>query len=323
VKERYPDTVRLVIADYADRGSVVECVGTAHQFLSKPCHPEELRAAIERACAFKSSVRSERIQNIIAQMESLPSMPSVLNELLQAVQRDDVSIEEVGGIISKDIAMTAKLLQLVNSGFFGLASVITNPAVAASYLGLETVKALLLTTQAFAAFGRNRVGPISLDTLWNHSLQVAEFARKIAKDAGSDQVTVEESFLAGMLHDIGKLALAANLPGQYEKVCASAQTLGLSLHAAEEAAFGAHHGDIGGYMLSLWGLPSRVVSAITCHHEPERDSSERFNPAAAVHIANALAHEASTPGEEHLSARFIRESGFGEHIPRWRELIAA
>ncbi len=323
VKEDYPETVRLVIADYADRGSVVECVGTAHQFLSKPCHPDELRSAVERARAFSTSVKSDRIKNLIAQMETLPSLPSVFNELLASLRDESATLEQIGEIIGRDIAMTAKLLQLVNSGFFGLQSQVTSPAEAASYLGLETVKALILSTQAFSKFADRDTGPISLDALWRHSLEVAGLAQKIAYTASHEREVAEESFVAGMLHDVGKLALAANLPSQYQTVFSAAETLGLSLHAAEEAAFGAHHADLGGHMLGLWGLPERVVDAITFHHEPHRAGSEQFTPAAAVHIANGLIHEHLAPETQFVDRIYLGSLGLEEQLSNWKNLLEA
>lgn len=322
LQKDYPQTVRLILSGHADRDLIMQCVGTAHQFLAKPCDRETLCAAIKRACAFNASVKSERIKAIIAQMECLPSIPALLHEIIQHLQKDDCSLDEVGMVIAKDIAITAKLLKLVNSAFFGLGRPIVDPVDAVSYLGLETVKALVLTVSAFATYEAQNTGPLSFESLWNHSLRVAASARKIANAAGASKQVAEESFIAGMLHDIGKLALAANLPEPYEKVFQAAEELGLSLHAAEEAAFGAHHGDVGGYLLSLWGLPPGVVDAITLHHEPQRADSREFTPVAAVHIANGLSHESDCPnGEaEYLNIRFLDELGVSEYVSNWRSL---
>ncbi len=319
LKQQYPQTVRVIISDYADRSSVMDCVGTAHQFLSKPCHPDELRTAIDRACAFNGCLKSQRIKQIIGEMECLPALPSILNEVLQHLQEETPDIDKIGQLISQDIGMTAKLLRLVNSGFFGLQSEVTHPAEAVSYLGLETIKGLMLSTQAFATYEKRDTGPVAMEALWRHSLEVADLARRIAQDVGTERATADESFIAGMLHDTGKLALAVNLPAQYESVFGAAANLGLSLHAAEEAAFGAHHGDIGGHLLSLWGLPGRVVNAITYHHEPQLDGGSDFTPTLAVHIANALRHEAADPEVEHLDSRLLADLALADSVDRWRK----
>jgi putative nucleotidyltransferase with HDIG domain len=194
---------------------------------------------------------------------------------------------------------------------------------AVSYLGLETVKALVITVNAFATYEVRNIGPVSFEGLWEHSLKVAAAAKKLANAAGATKEIAEESFIAGMLHDIGKLALAANLPEPYAQVYSASNELGLSLHAAEEAAFGVHHGDVGGYLLSLWGLPPRVVNAIILHHEPQRDASREFTPVAAVHIANGFCNERKNGIEADqglLNVAFLEEIGVAEYISDWREL---
>lgn len=323
IHETYPQTVRLILSGHADRNLIMQCVGTAHQFLAKPCDRESLTVAIRRACEFNSSVKSDRIKALIAQMDCLPSVPSLLHEIIQHLEKDDCALDEVGIVIAKDIAITAKLLKLVNSSFFGLSRSIVDPVEAVSFLGLETVKALVITVNAFATYEVRNIGPVSFESLWGHSLKVAAASKKIANAAGAPKEISEESFIAGMLHDIGKLALAANLPEPYAQVYSASNELGLSLHAAEEAAFGVHHGDVGGYLLSLWGLPPRVVNAITLHHEPQRDASREFTPVAAVHIANGFCNESTAGmGEDQgmLNAAFLEEIGVTEFIPDWRKL---
>jgi HD-like signal output (HDOD) protein len=318
LKDKYPTTVRLILSGHADRNLILQCVGTAHQFLCKPCNPADLCCAIDRARSFNASVKSQRIRELIAKMEYLPSIPSLFQDMTEELQEDEPNLEAVGAIIAKDIALTAKLLKLVNSAFFGLSRQVSSPTEAVSFLGFQTIKDLVLTVKAFASFEGHQAGPISFPGLWNHSLQVAAAAREIAAAQCGGRRLMEESFTAGMLHDIGKLALAANLPEQYATVFEAAKKLGLSLHATEEAAFGAHHADIGGYLLSLWGLPAQVVSAISLHHEPCCQSSNEFTPLAAVHIGDALVHECEAPTTQFLNWTFIEELGLVDHIPLWR-----
>lgn len=319
IKDRYPKTVRLILSGHADKDLIMKCVGTAHQFLAKPCEPESLRAAIARACAFDSSVKSEKMKQLIAQMDCLPSIPSVLNEIVEKLRNDDCSLEDIGEIIAKDLAMTAKLLKLVNSAFFGLRREISNPSDAVSYLGLDTMKSLVLAVNAFSSFEGKKTGPISLEGLWSHSLTVASVSKQIALSTGAGKAQVDEAFIAGMLHDIGKLALAVNLPQEYAKALDASKTLGIPGCAAEETAFGANHADIGGYLLSLWGLAPRVVDAITWHHEPMHGDLSGFTPLAAVHIANALTYE-KTDGSARLDLQFVDKLALTENLESWRTL---
>jgi putative nucleotidyltransferase with HDIG domain len=318
----YPRTVRLILSGHADKDLIMKCVGTAHQFLAKPCEPEALRSAIARASNFGSSVKSERMKQLIAQMDCLPSVPSLLNEITEKLQDESCSLDEVGAIISKDIAMAAKLLKLVNSAFFGLRRQISDPSDAATYLGLEIIKALVLAVNAFSTFEGRKSGPISLETLWTHSIEVASSAKRIAQVVNAPKAILDECFIAGMLHDIGKLALAANLPEEYSKIFTLAKDTGIPLHAAEESVLGASHADVGGYLLSLWGLPPAVVDAISYHHEPSRGNMECFSATTAVHVADALEREASEPGVKVVDTDYIAALELSEALQEWRELRA-
>ena len=319
VKQRCPKTVRLILSGHADKELILKCVGTAHQFLAKPCEPEALRTAILRAGAFENSVKSEKIKGLISQMDCLPSIPSLFNDIIEKLQKEDTSVEEIGPIIAKDLAMTAKLLKLVNSAFFGLRRQVSSPIDAVTYLGLDTIKSLVLAVNAFSSFDGRKTDPISLTGLWTHSLEVADWSKRIAIDERVDKSVVEECFIAGMLHDIGKLAFATNLPLEYQKAATLAEAEQLALYQAEEAVFGANHPDVGGYLLSRWGLPTSVVEGISWHHCPQNGSaSNEVTPLLAIHVANGFSHEKEESAAFH--GEFLESSGASERLEEWRSL---
>lgn len=324
VQELYPQTVRLILSGHADKDLILKCVGTAHQFLSKPCEAEALRVAIKRGREFDSSVKNERIKQLIAQMDCLPSVPSVLSEIIEKLRNESCSVDDIADLIGKDIGMTAKLLKLVNSAFFGLRRQISSPSDAVSYLGIETIKSLVLAVNAFAPFTGNQGSVISVETLWSHSMEVAAVAKRIAVSESISQKQCEEIFIAGMLHDVGKLVLSANLPAEYAKVLEQTRHLGLPLHSAEETAFGANHAEIGGYLLSLWGLPPAVVDAIQFHHQPLLCQEDARLPVMAVHVADALLRgEQSGPGalDQLLDNEFMALTGNKDRLNEWKNLL--
>jgi putative nucleotidyltransferase with HDIG domain len=319
VKERFPRTVRLILSGHADKDLILKCVGTAHQFLSKPCEPETLRSAILRASAFENSVKSDTIKNLIGEMDCLPSIPSVFNEIIENLQKEDTSVDEIGQIIAKDLAMTAKLLKLVNSAFFGLRRQVSSPIDAVTYLGVDTIKSLVLAVNAFSSFDGRTTDLISFTGLWTHSLEVADWSKRIAIDEGVHKSVAEESFIAGMLHDIGKLAFAANLPQEYEKAAKRAEEEQLPLYEAEDREFGANHADVGGYLLNLWGLPTEVVEAISSHHNPRNlEPALELSPLLALHVANGLSHENS--GNAVFDEEFLKSHGATHKLEHWRSL---
>ncbi len=288
VATRYPKTVRLILSGHADQDLILQCVGSAHQFLSKPCDPEALRLTVRRAMELEGSLKNAQLQQLLARMDHLPSIPSLYSEIVEKMNDPEAGLDEVGAIIAKDPGMTAKILKLVNSAFFGLRREVSNPADAAGFLGLDTIKSLVLSLNAFAQYENLKPEGFSLPALWNHSLSTAAAAKRIAQLEKADLKTVDQAFVAGLLHDTGKTVLACNFPDQYGKTIQAAEAQGADLLVAEQDAFGANHADVGGYLLGLWGLPASVVDAIALHHHPQQSADTAFTALTAVHAANAI-----------------------------------
>lgn len=321
IKNRYPRTVRLILSGHADKDMILQCVGTAHQFLVKPSDPETIRTAISRATAFNASKKSDRIRQLAVEMEKLPSIPSVYTEMVEKLKKEDVSIDEVGSVIEKDPSITAKLLKLVNSAFFGLCRQVSSPSDAAAYLGIDTMKALVLGVNAFESLSGTKIPDFSIESVWAHSLRVAGTARRIVESENVPRVYFDESFVAGLLHDLGKVVLAVNSPAEYELVHQRSTSEEKPLFVIEEEIFGANHADVAGYILNLWGLPSRVVDAITHHHQPELSVSTGIDPLLAVHLANAITHakDRRTYAELTLRGDYLETIGLKPNLEHWMQ----
>jgi HD-like signal output (HDOD) protein/ActR/RegA family two-component response regulator len=323
VQERYPQTVRLILSGHADKDLILKCVGAAHQFLSKPCEPEILRAAIARGSEYDGLLGNSRMKELIGRMDCLPSVPAILNELTEALGQETSTIEDIANIINKDLGLTAKLLKLVNSAFFGLQREVSSTDDAVSYLGIATIKALVLAVSAFSPFESHRNGPLNVPSLWSHSLEVGSAARQIAEAAGLRNREASEVFIAGVLHDVGKLALAANLPEEYQEAVNSSRVQSVPIFQAEEAAFGANHATVGGYLLNLWGLPDAVVSGIYFHHQPRLVREDRRLVVLAVHAADALCKRpASESKVDLLDHEFVASMGFTGQIEDWKQFFS-
>jgi HD-like signal output (HDOD) protein len=322
VLQSYPRTARIILSGYAEQESVAKCVGAAHQFLLKPCDVMTLRTTLTRVLALDVFLNNERLKGLVAQMGSLPSVPSLYFRIIRELQSPDASIERIGEIVSQDPAMTAKLLQLVNSAFFGISRKISNPTEAVQFLGVNTVRSLALSIHAFSCFEKSKLGGFSFERVWNHCLTVGMFAKKITQAESSDRAMVDEAFIAGLLHDVGKLMLAANMAEQYQEAMAVAEARKLSLTEAEQLVFGATHADVGAYLLGLWGLPVPIVEAVALHHRPVRQCENGFSPLAAVHAANVFEHEfagdlpQTVPAGLNMS--YIASIGLADHAEDWR-----
>jgi HD-like signal output (HDOD) protein len=281
-----------------------------------------LKLAVQSAQKFESSIKCEMLRDLIGRMETLPSAPTLFHKIVKELRDENTSLDDVGEIISSDIGMTAKLLKLVNSAFFGLKRQINNPAEAVTYLGLETIKALVLAVHAFDCFDGKDTGPLSLDKLWGHSLAVANWSRTIAREENSSASEIEETFTCGVLHDVGKLALSSNLPDLYRETLQLIAQQKFPLLEAEEKIFGANHADVGGYLLSLWGLPPRVVDPISFHHNPRQSAVGEMGPLAFVHAADAFVNEVDETADSGASIdeAYFAQYNFRENLSIWKGL---
>lgn len=315
--DRHPKVARLVLAPPSDQPYVMTCAAATHQFLNRPCDPEILRTAIQRACDVEASLRREHIGRLVARMDRLPSLPDLYVELVDKMADPECGIDDIAVIVARDISMTARILKLVNSAFFGLRQQVASPAEAVNYLGLDTIKALVLSINAFAQFEKIPLGAISLEVLWNHSLVTAGCAKLVAEIEGANARVLDETFVSGMLHDTGKLALAANFSKEYTRVAAEAAKSPGGLLAAEEAVFGATHAEVGGYMLGLWGLPGAIVDAVTWHHAPAACIEPHFGPLTCVHVGDVWAHDGSGESSAPIDKAYIDHIGMTNRMPEW------
>ena len=323
IMARYPDTVRLVLSGHSEREAVMRLVGPAHQYLSKPCNAEELQSAISRTLATRDLLSNAQLKRVVSRLPSLPTLPSQHLQLTKELQSEEPSIERISQIVSRDIGMTSKILQLVNSAFFGLAQPASNVADAVSYLGLNTLRGLVLSLQVFSQFDRRTLHEFSIDAMADHCWTTGVFARRIAAAEKGGQILEDQCFLAGMLHDMGFLILAAGLPDLFAEVMAAASRQERPFWEEESARLGTTHAELGAYLLGLWGLPNPVVEAVAFHHHPFQCACPGFAPVFAVYVADWYAHK-SCPGhpESHpspLNLECLRTAGLRDHLGLWEQ----
>lgn len=314
VKKLYPQMVRLVLSGYADPGSVMRTVGVAHQYLAKPCQSAALKVAISRTHRLKELLSSNRLARLVGNVEMLPSAPKAFQEILACLQQPDASVADAARIISNDVAMTANVIKLVNSAFFGSRHPITTAGRAVAYLGLDTLGTLVLGHGVFKSGVTTGLAGFSLEGLWQHSFDTAIAARTVALCQKLSQNQAEEAFLAGMLHDVGKV------------VYATRSMIGDPGSSVEErtAQMQAHHAEVGAYLLGLWGFPNSIVEAVAFHHSPGQAVGDGLTLPRLIHIADRLAHqrreECSGPFDRALEGDLLQKLQLTE---RWGDWLAS
>jgi HD-like signal output (HDOD) protein len=322
VMKRYPKTVRLILSGYADRELILKCVGSTHQYLAKPCDADALKMTVRRAAELERSMKSDTLRQLVTRCVILPSVPALYSEMIEALQDPEADVNTIAAIIARDGAMTAKILKLVNSAFFGLGHKIADPNEAVAYLGTDTIKSLALCANAFSEFEQAQLPGFTVESLWEHCLLAARAAKVVAIYEDADRKLADEAYAAGLLHDLGKLVFAANLTDEYRQILDLARQKKISLVAAEREVFGADHADIGGYLLGLWGLPVPVVEAIALHHRPRTVTQKTFSPLTALHAGNVLASVkklsvSDMPASE-LDFAYLDELGIKGHVDAWQ-----
>jgi HD-like signal output (HDOD) protein len=325
VKKRHPTVIRIVLSGHTDREVNLRLVGPAHQYLSKPCNAEELRGAILRAFAMRDMLANEQLKQLVTRTKSLPALPSLYLQLIEELRQKDPSVESISRIISQDLGMTSKILQLVNSAFFGLPQPMADIQEAVLYLGLATIRALVLSIQVFSQFDQRAIKGFSIESLADHCWVTGTLARNIARLEHCDEKTVDQCFTAGLLHDVGQLLLATGMPDEYGRVLETVRAREQPIWETELAQFGATHAEVGGYLLGLWGLPNPIVEAVTLHHRPGDAAARGFSPVIAVHVANAFAHDLTRAHPEcpdhPLDTDCLARFGLTEHLARWKSQV--
>ncbi len=323
VRKRHPQLVRIILSGHADQELTLRSVGPAHQFLNKPCSPELLRATIERACTLQDRLVAPELQQLASSLGSLPSLPTLYNEIVAEVSSPAGSLENVGTIIAHDVAMTAKVLQLVNSAFFGVRQRISDPGLAVRFLGLETIKALVLSVHVFSKYDRDPRCEQAIRQLWASSTRVGARARLIAQAEKAERGLVDQAFFGGMLHHVGLLLLLAQAPERYAAILQRLQAdPQLDLEQAEREVFGGTHSDLGAYLLGIWGLPGAIIESVAFHHRPAPLAQAGFGPLCCVHGAAAITAEIEgcASGEQTpLDVEYLARLGLSERYPTWLE----
>ena len=316
-----PKTLRFIAAAENLKDQVVCHVLGGHQFLAVPFDGETLKSSIERSLTVDYGM-SNSMRDLVGRIRTLPTIPSLYLEIVNALKNPNASTEEVGAIIAKDMAMTTKLVQVLNSAYFGLPRTITDPTEAVGILGFETVKSLTMTVKLLSQYDKVKPVYFSIDSIWRHSTNVARTARVMALLETGDNDCSGIAYTAGLMHDLGKVILAANFDEQYQGAHNVARKQQIPLWEVEKDIFGASHGEIGAYLLNLWGMSPEVVKVAALHHDPLRAGDTEFTPLTAVHVANSLEYEGNVEVDglpaPVLDADYLKQLGLETRVELWR-----
>ncbi|NLW32928.1 MAG: HDOD domain-containing protein [Fibrobacter sp.] len=211
---------------------------------------------------------NKNIQQSLLNISSLPTLPTVIESITRLLQNPKTSAEEIGKAITTDQALTAKVLKLVNSAFYGFPGRISTITHAIVILGFSTVKNIVLTASIFEAFksSDNAVCGFDLEQFWTHSIACGAASHALARIMGNKEK--EECFIGGLIHDIGKLILYKYYPEEFSSVLTYANTEDILFYEGEKKFLDITHEEIGSYIAQRWKLPSKLQSSVKNHHNP-------------------------------------------------------
>ena len=317
VSSQFPQIIRILLSGQCDLEAFIGSACPAHQLLGKPCDADALKRTIERVIALRGLLNNDTLRGLVMQMNTLPSPPTMYLRIEQEMERPDSSMQRIGEIIAEDIGMTAKLLQLVNSPFFGFKRNIETPAQAAAMLGVNMVQFIMLHVQSFAVTDPHTERVV--EQISSHCMLVATLARVIAGQAGASKEACLDAYLGGMMHDLGRLIIAVNMSEQYSAMQEAAKQAGIPLWQVECQQLGASHAEIGAYLIGLWGLPEQVVEITHYHHTPAACRLDDSVALAAVHIADVLVHNPELdPAGASLDVLYLDSLGLAGREADWQ-----
>jgi len=314
VQSRWPAIVRVVITGDDVEGALPKVASVAHAILPKPFEPDELLRFVRRALDLAATTQHPRISELIGSAQQLPAAPRTYQALLFVLTNDRAGIPEAAEVVARDPAIAAEVLRVASSPFYCRAQAPTDLNAAAARIGLSALEALVLGLEAHRSFplGTNQVFDVEVSR--RRSLLVAHLARRFCRADGSRR-PADQAFLAGLLHQVGALALASRAPEAYGAARALVAD-GWPEADAETCALGVTQAQVGAHVLGLWGLPADVVDAVRLQ-DSETLATEPV--ARALGTAIVVARRAQ---EEHIEESWLEMLGLRPNMPEWHELLA-
>ena len=317
IRRIHPDSIRIILSGESDSGAIFRSMGVTHRFLDKPCDPARLKETIELARVGPETLfADDSVASVLRYIDHLPMMPRLYGKLVERLRAGNAPAQEIGELIAQDVAMTAKVLQIVNSAAFSPRRPIERADRAVAYLGVERVKQLVLAAGVFEQF-QGKIKPSWMDGIWHSSTRAAGLAERIARDADADKDVVDAVSSAAMLHLTGRLILCSNFSERWDAAVKRSEREGVPLSLAETEEFDVRQGPIGAHVLSLWGIPVRIVQAVAFHAKPMAASEGYQEVATLAHAACALAED---PTGAQIDLEPLRHAGLEGQVEIWRAL---
>lgn len=326
VSEKYPGTVRMILSGYADEESLKRGLEVAHQHLSKPCSADTLRETIGQIFKIQACLKNRALIAELGDASQLPSLPKIYQELSRAIDNENTTNEEIADIFSKDMVLSAKLLHLVNSPYFGLRRIVSNLADAIAMVGIKRLNNLVLSVHVKQAFPVTDINTERyMEYLWQDAGRVAELARQIAISEEQKDDRPDQAYLGGLLHNLGLLIFLSRAGDKLKMLMDQVKNTDIPVSELETAIFGFNRSEAAAYILTLWKIPPRIIEAILLQNNPSDTDYDGVNALTAVHVAGCLLKPSVMQNHNRLfdmalDETYLRRIGKWERMPIWQSL---
>ncbi|MBL8739556.1 MAG: HDOD domain-containing protein [Myxococcales bacterium] len=294
-------------------------VGTVEARPGPNASQARMAAVLERSKELHDIVNSSAVAAAVGSIDALPTVPRIYLELRDLTARPDTGAAEIANAVASDPALSLKLLQLVNSVGFGMRRRVASVQQAVALLGMEQIKALVLSSQVFSNAAKCRVQCFSLEQFQDCSMRVGRLAQAFMAKRGIGA----EAFTAGLLIDVGKLVLAMAQPDAFTEVLLRTAESNEDAETVEREIIGVTHSEAGAYLLWQWGLPISTVECVAFHHRADLMKQGPYDLVAAVHAADAI-YDILACGEppSRLNLTLLERAGVLGELGSWREQVA-
>lgn len=322
-RKQHPGLVRVAMTGNQGDRLALQLVPLAHQVIGKPFDVKALEDVVASANRLRGLITQDRVRDILGQIEELPAAPGVSAKLNAELSKPNVESRNIVEIIQREASLCSKILRVVNSPFIGALRPILDIPHAISFLGLDMLRSLVMSTEIHETLcSQNMPAHFDLAQFQLHQLVTASIARKICKG----YVRSEDAFIAGLLHDVGLLLSISHLRELYTPIWKSTVDDEQSLFELEYKILGTSHAELGGYLMSLWGLPQEVVIAAAFHHKPWITPHEGVAIEDIIYVSDNLARRTAPFGSslgkpaEPLDMNYLAAKGLDVHLSEWEEI---
>ena len=321
VQSLYPKTIRLVLSGGGSRSDDISILlRTSHQFFSKPFDIEKLKNTAERLLALREKVGDDNLIKLIASISKLPCSPHIYAAFKKEREGSSADLEKMGAFIAQDPGLTAKMLQSLNSTYFGVNKAGIHPFKAAQSMGPGTINYLFDEDTHFHTIEPNHPNYAFLAAVYKQSLHCAYLVEALAESENLPESLKNIAYTTGMLGNIGSIILSYGLPEAYAKITSGFKTLAAQAQT-EKKAFGASHNIVGAYFLGLWGFPEAACDATAHSQTPEKSPQQTLNLTTLMHVAQAFVQaEDLATQKTHLNMSYLEKLGLSDKLQKWHDI---